>query len=237
MAMIQRISAPRPLGRVPLIIEGAIEHWPARRWSPELLADRLGTIPAGRMDGGRLLYDEKTGVGYDSMPAADWLASRGYSNLPLPPSLEGDLPWPRFLPNAPWKMRKLWLSAAGTRSPLHQDLVPNLYAQLAGRKQVTLFRPADGRHLYRHPLYSKVPNFSRVDPAEPDHTRFPRYRDARPLTVTLAPGDLLYLPRLWWHQMQSLDFSISVSHWWATGIGYWAVRAALAYKWLRALRY
>jgi Cupin-like domain len=66
---------------------------------------------------------------------------------------------------------------------------------------------------------------------------FPIFCNARPIRLILEPGDALYLPRLWWHQMRSLDFSISVSHWWASGAAFWAVRAALLYKKLRALRY
>jgi hypothetical protein len=53
----------------------------------------------------------------------------------------------------------------------------------------------------------------------------------------VAPGELLYIPRFWWHQVRSLDFSVSVNYWWATGWIWTIVRSALAYQRLRKLRF
>lgn len=33
-----------------------------------------------------------------------------------------------------------------------------------------------------------------VDPAQPDLEKYPRFAHARPMTVILKPGDILYLP-------------------------------------------
>jgi jumonji domain-containing protein 7 len=41
-----------------------------------------------------------------------------------------------------------------------------------------------------------------IDPLAPDFDQFPRFRYARPLQVTLRPGDLLYLPSLWFHHVR-----------------------------------
>lgn len=40
-----------------------------------------------------------------------------------------------------------------------------------------------------------------VDPVAPDLSRFPRFAHARPITVTLQTGDMLYLPALWYHRV------------------------------------
>jgi hypothetical protein len=48
---------------------------------------------------------------------------------------------------------------------------------------------------------------------------------------------LLYVPRFWWHQFRSLNFSISVNYWWANGWVWQIVRLALAYQRLRKLRF
>ncbi len=223
---------------LPVIIRGAIEDWPARRlWSADYFAGSNRTVPIARTSDGRLLHDG--GMVYEERPLSEWNRN-GYVMLLLHewwPELAEDLRWPAFLPDAPWSIDKLWLSAANVRSPLHQDLPDNLFAQIAGRKQVTLFSPRDSGFLYRHPPWSKLPQVSRVDSEAPDRARFPNFPRAQPLRAILEPGDLLYIPRLWWHQMRSLDFSISVNHWWATGLSHQLVRAALFYQKLRKLRY
>ncbi len=204
---------------------------------PNLPGDRM--VPVARTRGGVMPHDAYRGYDYDRMRLDQFLArSDGYSIFPADELLpEVGFSTPQFLPKAPWILRKLWLSAADIRSPLHQDLPDNLYAQLAGKKRVTLFSPDDTRHLHRQPLWSRLPNFSQVDAEAPDLDRFPRFRRAQPIVVVLEPGDLLYVPRRWWHQMRSLERSVSLSTWWATGATFWAVRAALLYQRLRGLRY
>lgn len=218
----------------PVIITGAIQS----RLSAEDLAQRLGDriVPVAITENGRMPHDAMRGYAYRQTRLSTFLQNPdGYSIFAIEDELE--LEQPRFLPASRWTMRKLWISPSDTRAPLHQDLPENLYAQLVGKKRVTLFSPRESRHLYRQPLWSRLPNFSRVDAEAPDLERFPRFARAHPLTAELEPGDLLYLPRFWWHQMRSLELSISVSTWWAAGLGNLAVRAALVYKRLRGLKY
>lgn len=44
--------------------------------------------------------------------------------------------------------------------------------------------------------------------------RFPLLRQAIYVDGILAPGDVLYIPRGWWHYVRSIDVSASVSFWW-----------------------
>ena len=53
-----------------------------------------------------------------------------------------------------------------------------------------------------------------VDVRAADLEKFPAYQHARFVDVVLAPGDMLYVPPRWWHYVQSLDRSCSVSFWW-----------------------
>lgn len=237
--------------RRPVIITGAMESWPARRaWSPDYLRARYGErrVPVARVAGGDLARDARTGIPYDDDVTLGEFLDRalgpgpadGYAMFLLHqalPELDADLASPAFAPPAPWSIRKLWLSAADVRSPLHQDLPENLFAQVYGRKRVTLFPPSEELRMYRHAPWSRLPQVSRADAEAPDDARFPRLRHARRFTAVVEPGELLYIPALWWHQLRSLSFSISVNTWWATGWSYGLVRAALAYQRLRALRY
>ena len=80
-----------------------------------------------------------------------------------------------------------------------------------------------------------MPNYSRFDPEKPDYDRFPLSRQVQPLEVILEPGDAIYLPSRWWHQVRSLDSSVSLNFWWAYGALSVAVRAAELIKRVRGL--
>jgi peptidyl-lysine (3S)-dioxygenase / protease len=44
---------------------------------------------------------------------------------------------------------------------------------------------------------------SPVDVQRPDLVRFPRFAHARAVTCTIGPGDALFLPAHWWHEVTS----------------------------------
>jgi ribosomal protein L16 Arg81 hydroxylase len=57
----------------------------------------------------------------------------------------------------------------------------------------------------------------------------------QPIELFVEPGDALYIPSRWWHQVRSLDLSVSFNIWWAQGPLGLAVRAAEFVKKLRGL--
>ena len=49
---------------------------------------------------------------------------------------------------------------------------------------------------------------------DPDYKRFPRLRDLHGFETLVGPGDLLYIPNCWWHQVETLsETSVSVTFW------------------------
>lgn len=236
--------------RKPVIIVGAVDDWPARlSWSAEYLTSRFGDreVPVAGVARKRVENYGATGIPYrnESLRACvkhlqAATTDHGYAMFLLDeslPELKADLRTPAFAPPAPWSIYKFWMSAADTRTPLHMDLPDNLFAQFVGRKEVRLYAPAQERRMYRHPPWSRLPQVSQVDAYEPDLARFPRFAEARALQCIVEPGELLYIPRFWWHQIRSQSFSISVNYWWATGWVWAIVRSALAYQRLRKLRF
>lgn len=105
-----------------------------------------------------------------------------------------------------------WFGPAGTVSPAHTDPYHNLLCQVVGAKAVRLFSPEQTPCLYPH--RGLMHNNSRVDPKAPDLARFPLFAQARPLHCVLGEGEMLYIPPLWWHHIESLSVSFSVSFWW-----------------------
>ena len=44
---------------------------------------------------------------------------------------------------------------------------------------------------------------SPVDILRPDYDRFPKFSRAKRLECVLKPGDVLFMPAFWWHEVQS----------------------------------
>ena len=116
---------------------------------------------------------------------------------------------------------RIWL---GNRvvTPAHFDQSNNLACVVGGRRRFTLFPPEQVGNLYIGPLdYAPTPtpiSMVTFDAAgQPDLDRFPRYRDALAVAqvAELGPGDALYIPSFWWHQVESLDLlNVLVNYWW-----------------------
>ena len=108
--------------------------------------------------------------------------------------------------------QNLWIGGSGCVSPLHHDALPNFLAQIKGRKKLVLFSPKDSIHLY--PIQEKgIGHMSEVNIRNVDYSRFPLFRKAVPYDCILEPGDVLYIPSGWWHEVSSLDPSITLNYW------------------------
>lgn len=103
--------------------------------------------------------------------------------------------------------------------PAHQDLPQNVACVVAGRRRFTLFPPDQLANLYIGPLDFTIAGraTSLVDFHDPDHVRYPRFRDAvsHAQVAELEPGDALVLPSMWWHHVESMEsLNILVNYWW-----------------------
>ncbi|MBJ7437510.1 MAG: cupin-like domain-containing protein [Sphingopyxis sp.] len=110
---------------------------------------------------------------------------------------------------------KLWLGG-GVKTQTHNDRDHNLACVIAGRRRFTLFPPDQVANLYIGPL-DNPPPLSLVDPENPDHDRFPLFREAMASArvALLEPGDAIFIPKYWWHHVASLDpYNAMVNYWW-----------------------
>jgi hypothetical protein len=109
----------------------------------------------------------------------------------------------------------LWIGQYGCVSPMHNDPLDNVLMQFVGAKQAWLFPPEAGLSLYAG-HEGNQPNTSPINPEEPpDFERYPLFAEASsPLQCDLQPGDLLYIPKRWFHYVRTVETSISVNAWW-----------------------
>jgi hypothetical protein len=139
-----------------------------------------------------------------SLPAEDHLPGFAEAN-PLPLVPEAVLP-------------RLWIGNASTIA-CHYDRFDNLACVIAGERRFTLYPPDAIGDLYIGPIDHTMAGqpVSLAATADPQDPRYPRFAaaQARALTVTLRPGDALYLPKLWWHQVEATaPFNLLMNYWW-----------------------
>jgi hypothetical protein len=140
-----------------------------------------------------------------SAPTGDCLPGFAASNsMPLAPSGAGP---------------RIWLGTAANISS-HYDTFDNLACVIAGRRRFTLYAPELIGRLYVGPLDNTMSgppvSLAASAPAGSDK-QFPLFEEIRDqaLRVDLEPGDALYLPKLWWHQVESTaPFNGLVNYWW-----------------------
>lgn len=119
---------------------------------------------------------------------------------------------------APWIPARIWLGHASSVAA-HYDTLDNIACVVAGVRRFTLFAPETIDRLYVGPIDHTMAGqpVSLAASAPPDDERFPAFREVREqaLVAELHPGDALYIPKLWWHQIEALaDFNALVNYWW-----------------------
>ena len=119
--------------------------------------------------------------------------------------------WMRRAPFGVETETAFWMGPANARTGIHWDSIDALLHQVVGSKRITLWPPSARRDLYVSSKYNHGAELSDVDAALPNLTRFPRFANARSLSVTLSAGSALYLPAGWWHAVTSLDATISIA--------------------------
>lgn len=112
----------------------------------------------------------------------------------------------------------IWVSNQ-CRIAAHHDVPDNLACCIAGKRRFTLFPPEQVRNLYIGPLDFTPAGqaISLVDFKEPDFAKFPRFEEALKTaqTVDLMPGDVLFIPSMWWHHVEGLDsLNVLINYWW-----------------------
>lgn len=112
-----------------------------------------------------------------------------------------------------------------TVASCHYDAPNNIACVAVGRRRFTMFPPSEVDKLYPGPLELNPGGqaVSLVDFSNPDHERFPRFREAlgAGFAAELEPGDAIFIPSMWWHHVQGLSsFNTLVNYWWSSAPKY-----------------
>ncbi|MDP5137253.1 cupin-like domain-containing protein [Rheinheimera baltica] len=106
-----------------------------------------------------------------------------------------------------------------SRIAAHFDFPHNLACNVVGTRTFTLFPPDQIGNLYPGPMEFAPggQDISMVDFEQPDFQQFPLFSHALEAaqSVTLQPGDMLFIPSMWWHHVKAhTPFNVLISHWW-----------------------
>lgn len=207
----------------PVIITGMLDDWPARgKWSLDWLEAQFGEreveVQFGRNADAN--YEMNSIAHKRVMPFGEYLAlvdgagstndfymtaNNDGRNRQALDELWQDIPLlPEYLDGG--RKGFFWLGPAGTVTPFHHDLTNNFMIQVMGRKRVRLIAPCETPKLQnqRH-------CFTPVDGRDIDLQRFPSMAGVPVIDCELAPGEILFLPVGWWHFVEALDISLTIS--------------------------
>lgn len=153
--------------------------------------------------------------------------------------VQRDIPFARIALQRPPEAVNLWIGNSRSVTAMHRDNYENIYVQILGRKHFVLFPPLcqpcvneqllqpytyrrseDGARLDLTP--DDVPEeeavpFATWDPDRPEENTTAYSSLAQPMRVTLNPGDMLYLPAMWYHKVSQScledGICVAVNYW------------------------
>ena len=206
----------------PVVITGLEPTPPCRDWTVDRLVERFGAAVV-RV---RSAKDWQTMTEFvEELKAFEASPYEGIIEGFVKPYTEGaalpDEMWPDFGPlffdRKDFIPPQLWLGSVPTHVPtssLHRDPLTGFLLQVIGRKRLELHSADQADLLYPMKSYNNYqPCWFK--PEAPDYDIYPKARDARCLSVTLEPGELLVQPAGWFHQVYALDSpNMSVSYFW-----------------------
>lgn len=222
-----------PLGR-PAILKGLITDWPAvqkGKESSQALCDYLlennhnnqVRFIHSKGNNGRLFYNEDlTGVNFTTSQNT---LSNAVDKIITNSEREGDSAY--YISSSPLKEHfpsflndnynellnnqsnpNFWISNQVTVAP-HFDIPDNIACCISGKRKFTLFPPEQISNMYVGPIDATPAGqpISLVELNNPDYERFPKFKEAlkHAQVAELEPGDALYIPSLWWHNVESLE--------------------------------
>ena len=210
---VEQLSTPR---KRPVIFEGLLRDLPAvKRWSLDWLRERCGDTPV------KCQQQEET-WSVTELPLAEHVdriraGGRSYlfasseflgANTELREDLELDrlsaLLGRRFVRS------EIFLGGSEVYTPFHCAPGDNAFCQIHGRKRWVLVAPDHAFWLYPdvNPRYTHY--FSPV-PSESANGEWPLYDCVPKYVAELEPGDVLYNPAWWWHEVQNLGETIGAA--------------------------
>jgi hypothetical protein len=203
----------------PVLIRGLAKQWPAyRKWTGPEFAQKYGNTEVSALRGRTrktfLLseYLDYMQTTTDEKPyyLKNWTFTNEHPELiddyTVPDYFEN---WLRRIPleliggDDEQTLRWAYIGAKNTESLMHQDVwyTSAWNAVLSGKKEWLFYSPEDTDNVYG----------GAVNAFNADLEVHPKFREAKGYRCIQEPGDLVFTPYLWWHQVRNLEAGISIT--------------------------
>ena len=99
--------------------------------------------------------------------------------------------------------RWIYIGAKNTGTIMHRDFLhsSSWNAVITGAKRWVFYSDNETENVYN----------GDVDAFNPDLTTYPNFSKAKGYTCIQKPGDMIFTPSLWWHQVKNVEAGISIN--------------------------
>lgn len=208
---------------VPIVFKNAVKDWKANglftpEWFRQNYADRTTEVKGKTYTMKEIM--DMVEASSEENPAPYPCIFNINETLPeIMPLIKPDIEYskPNWLDNKMFKLGKwgavleMFVGGPGGKFPyLHLDYfhLNAWITQLYGEKRFTVFPRGQEDLLYPRP---DDPWRSELNIFEPDYEKYPKYKDATPISFVVGPGETLFIPFGTWHTAYSLTPTISVA--------------------------
>ena len=208
-------------GGLPLVIEGVASSWAAiTKWTPEHLIERCGGAEVTAFITGKSLQgtvlqqinEQFTGpfativrhiFGLERADSERAYYLRVEPGSSVYENLSADFSIPETGREFNPKWTGIWMGQSGNATPFHNDQWHGLLFQVSGHKRYTMVHPFDAPRLQQNwPAAAKF-DLARADILAEDAPELAELEQC--YQGVLAPGEVLYVPPFWMHQVVTLD--------------------------------
>ncbi|MFI1743893.1 cupin-like domain-containing protein [Thalassobellus sediminis] len=208
----------------PIVLKGYGDDWPAKtKWSLDFLSgletEEPVSLELGANNQNETDFVKQNLSSYiESIKKGDQIKGESPAYLTLFnifsrfPHLNEDIDLSIFTKYTKKNNVYGWIGPKGTVTGFHQDSLNNMLAQVMGRKQVVLASPKQSNSMYVSDKFDLGAVSSEVDINNYNKEKHPKIQDVDFFSTVLEPGDVLFIPRKWWHYVKSIDMSISINN-------------------------
>lgn len=125
------------------------------------------------------------------------------------PTISDDFKIPDLFDESQFFSSVLRIGSAGVQVWTHYDVMDNILVQVKGKKRVVLFNPSDAPFMYLDGDKSEV-----MDIDQPDLIKYPKFKLATRYECILEPGDILFIPALWFHNTLAISYGVNINLFW-----------------------